>query len=167
MNCRYAHRHLSAFQDGELSPRRAAAVRLHLDRCPDCRGRLDALRDLRFSLAALDSPAPPAGLAGRILQAAQDRRPLSPLHRFPAPEWLRPSWELRVAGVAAAILCALAGAWLGSRLALQPSAAPVPVAARQVSSADPLQPIYSEPFRLLPSGAPGTEYLTLMEEGRR
>lgn len=164
MNCRRIHRFLSAYHDGELSPAREQAVRGHLDHCAACRDRLRALQGVRLSLAVLDTPPPPAGLAERILRAAEERPAPS---RRPAPSPFRPAWQLRIAGAAAAILCALAGAWVGGRLAAEPVGSPVSPPVQQLSGADPLQPLYSEPFRLLPSGSPGTEYLILLEEGGR
>ena len=164
MKCHRTHRFFSPYLDGELRPALGAAVARHLASCPACQGRLDILRAAGDRLAELDIPAPPAGLADRILAAAAQE----PGRRSGQPRngRLQPAWVLRVAGAAAALLCALAGAYLGTLAAPSPAAATPPAAVRSLQpGTDPMQPLYTETFRLLPSGSPGAEYLALMREG--
>ena len=161
MNCRHAQNLLSASLDRELRPGRAASLQSHVEGCPACRERLALLRR---AVALLDEPAPPppAGLADRILRAAA----AEPGRRLSRRPLAIPAWAPRLGWATAAVLCILAGAFLGDQLAPAPAAAPA-AAVRQVSGNEPLAPIYNEPFRLLPSGSPSAEYLALIEEGGR
>ncbi len=159
MNCRRIQHLLSAYLDRELRPGREASVRTHLGLCPSCRERLELLRRAG-SLLDESAPAPPAGLAERIIRAAASEsvRPARRPFAFPA-------WAPRLAWATAALVCILAGAYLGDQLATVPAAAPA--AASQISGNEPLAPIYNEPFRLLPAGSPSAEYVALIEEGGR
>ena len=158
MNCRHAQKLLSASLDRELRPAREASLQAHLGDCSACRERRALLRRAA-SLLNEPAPPPPAGLAERIIRAAAEPvRPAGPA-AFPA-------WAPRLAWATAALLCILAGAYLGDQLAPSP-AAETPAAASLISGNEPLAPIYTEPFRSLPSGSPSAAYLTLIEEGGR
>ncbi len=73
----------------------------HLGTCPRCREELTSLRDTSAMLAyAVDAPAPPASLRGRILEQAVSERPnVVPLRR----PWFGPA-----AGAAGAVAVAAA-----------------------------------------------------------
>jgi anti-sigma factor RsiW len=161
MNCRHAQNLLSAHLDRELRPASEASLRIHLEGCPACRERLALLRRAG---RLLDEPAPlpPAGLAGRIIRAAAAESSPPPARR----PFAFPAWAPRLAWATAALLCILAGAFLGDQLAPSPAAV-APATIRQISGNEPLAPIYNESFRLLPSGSPSAEYLALIEEGGR
>lgn len=158
MNCRRIQHLLSAYLDRELRPGREASVRTHLEACPACRERLALLRRAA-SLLDQPAPAPPAGLAERIIRAAASE-PVRPV-RWP---FAFPAWAPRLAWATAALVCILAGAFLGDQLAPAPAA---PAATGQISGNEQLAPIYNEPFRLLPAGSPSAEYVALIEEGGR
>lgn len=161
MDCRRTQNLLSASLDRELRPGLETSLQSHLNGCAACRAHRDLLRR---ATALLDepAPAPPAGLADRILRAAAAE---SGRRHSQRPSAI-PAWAPRLAWATAAVLCILAGAFLGDQLAPAPAAAPI-AAVRQVPGNDPLAPIYNEPFRLLPSGSPSAEYLALIEEGGR
>ena len=74
----------------------------HLATCPECRQELAGLSRAAGALAyAVDSPAPPAALRGRILEAARaERANVVPL---------RPRWTVAAKVVAAAAACAAIG----------------------------------------------------------
>ena len=57
---------LSALLDGELAEEREVAVRAHLESCPDCMGRVAALRRVDPALAAAPAPEVPADLRARV-----------------------------------------------------------------------------------------------------
>ncbi len=93
MNCAQADRHLDAWLDGRLDPRRAGELERHLEQCSTCRARAQALRTTRTLLAADVAEEPgdevPAGLEARILASldAEDRAgtPASEPAPTPAP----------------------------------------------------------------------------------
>ena len=61
MNCEEADRFLDAYLDGELEPDKRAELEQHLAGCPECKEKLERLRQLRefFSANAPHYPAPP------------------------------------------------------------------------------------------------------------
>ena len=61
MNCEEADRFLDAYLDGELEPDKRAELEQHLAGCPECREKLERLRQLRefFTANAPHYPAPP------------------------------------------------------------------------------------------------------------
>ncbi len=68
---------LSALLDGELSEEREVAVRGHLESCPDCTGRVAALRRVDPALAAAPAPEVPADLRARLdARLSSETRPL-------------------------------------------------------------------------------------------
>lgn len=56
----------SALLDGELAPEREAELRAHVDRCARCQARLEALRRVDASLAALPTPPVANDLRARL-----------------------------------------------------------------------------------------------------
>jgi len=83
MTCRTIQRWLAAYVGNELTPRRAAAVQTHLERCPACRGEHDSLREAMAALHRAAAPLPedeaiPAKMiwqgVERRLRARTDRR---------------------------------------------------------------------------------------------
>jgi anti-sigma-K factor RskA len=89
-----------------LDPDERAAFDAHLEGCAECRETVAALAGAATSLAyAVEGPAPPPELRGRILTAARaERGDVVPLRRRWAPEW--------AAAVAAAAALALGlGLW--------------------------------------------------------
>ncbi len=69
---------LSALLDGELAEEREVAVRGHLESCPDCTGRVVALRRVDPALAAATAPEVPADLHARLdARLSSEMRPVS------------------------------------------------------------------------------------------
>lgn len=68
MTCEEADRFLDAYLDGELEPDKRAELEQHLAGCPECKQKLDRLRQLRefFVATAPHYPAPPE-LKGKVL----------------------------------------------------------------------------------------------------
>ena len=68
MSCEEADRFLDAYLDGELEPDKRAELEQHLAGCPECKQKLDRLRQLRefFAASAPHYPAPPE-LKGKVL----------------------------------------------------------------------------------------------------
>jgi anti-sigma factor (TIGR02949 family) len=68
MNCEEADRFLDAYLDGELEPDKRAELEQHLADCPECKQKLDRLRQLRefFTASAPHYSAPPE-LKGKVL----------------------------------------------------------------------------------------------------
>ena len=90
---------LSAYLDGELSPRRAVTLESHVAACAACRSLLEDLRLASAALAELPQVDAPRSFALRPEQLMQPR----PVHRAPTPGLMAGS---RIA--VAALTCALA-----------------------------------------------------------
>jgi anti-sigma factor RsiW len=118
--CAAYEEELSAFVDDELAPDRRAEVEAHLDACPGCRRRLEALCDVDLALASAPLPPVSRELARRVSERVA-ARPDAATAREPhgARARRRPLW--RPAALAAAA-CALLALYLG----LRPADAPPP-----------------------------------------
>ena len=124
MLCDHAREHLSAYLDKELSADLSAAVRAHLDTCPDCRSLLNDLRATSDLLRRLPVHAAPDGLAGDVLREMERRSLLQssetaagqPHERTLAIHRARP-WPRALAVAATLVLAAGIGlfAYLGGR----------------------------------------------------
>jgi anti-sigma factor RsiW len=86
----------------------------HLARCERCRDELAGMTEAATALAyAVDSPAPPPDLRGRILARARAERPnVVPLR----PRWALPAAASAVVAVAAAIALAIWAVSLSDKL---------------------------------------------------
>jgi hypothetical protein len=108
MNCRDCQEWLQRELDGEPGPTETALAG-HLAGCPDCRRLHTAARRLRQGLLLQTQrkpPAPPPGLAGRVLA------------RVLAERRRRQRWRLRLAGavaLAASLLLIVAAGRFGPR----------------------------------------------------
>jgi anti-sigma factor RsiW len=156
MRCSDVRENLGRAADGELDAGTAAALQAHLGGCPDCAARRLGLERLGALLAALPAEPVPGGLERSILEAARflPPRPAPSRHPF-----------LAAAGrVAAALLVALSGLYLGLRFSQiqRGGEAPGPAAL----AADPLAPD-TAPFRLVPPGTPGAVALDLLDPEAR
>ena len=58
---------ICALLDGELSDGEAAALRAHLDECPDCRAFLEAMKAV-YGLSAKDLPNAPSELSKNVME---------------------------------------------------------------------------------------------------
>lgn len=150
MRCPEVLERLGGYADGELAAPLAQALEEHLRACPSCEARHRALRGLGALLTTLPAEEAPEGLERAILEAARFRAPRPAPVRHPA---------LALAGrVAAALLIALSGLYLGLRLsAVQQASAAPPAAA---APGDPLSPD-TAPFQLVPPDSPGALCLAL------
>jgi hypothetical protein len=109
-----------AFLDGELSGDRAAAIRAHLDRCPECRTLADDLRRVSARLSTWQVGHPSDALVMPIVGTAMPSR--SPRSWFGAHLTV-PRWAI---AAAAALLIAIgATVTFRSRIALGDAAAPM------------------------------------------
>jgi hypothetical protein len=95
---------LSAYLDGELTPREAEGVRAHLDTCAECRSELDYISGARTLVRDLPPVDPPFGLFERMLR---------PRHR-----WARAGVAALAAGAVASV------AMLGMATPREPHVAP-------------------------------------------
>lgn len=66
MNCRWTQGNLSAYAEGELTPAKRLAVRLHLTACSNCFERADRLADLGSLASQLAPVRPPENLNMRL-----------------------------------------------------------------------------------------------------
>ncbi len=124
MLCEQARGHLSAYLDKELTADLSAAVRAHLDTCPDCRRLFEDLRATVDLLARLPVRAAPEGVAGDVMREMERRSLLEspetaagqPHERTLAIQRARP-WPRALAVAATLLLAAGIGlfAYLGGR----------------------------------------------------
>ena len=98
--------HRMDYAAGTLEPDEAAAFEAHLDKCEDCRREVSEIEhDLRWLPMGVAPAVPRPGLKRRIAQEVFGERP-SPFRR-----WLLPG------ALAASVLLALGGWWVGERRA--------------------------------------------------
>lgn len=115
---------VSAYLDNMMAPAERGQFMSHLQSCPVCQGRLDALTSLQGQLRELPAPSLGFDLAARF----DEQMRMAPVRRrAPRTPWL--SWG--PTGVAVALSIA-SGVWLGgllmgSGIVLTPSAAAVRV----------------------------------------
>ena len=133
---------LSALLDGELAPPEEAAVRTHLQACPNCSGELQRVETARRLVRALPAVDPPFGFLERLV--------VSP----PRLGRHRTSSHRRRAGVAA--LAASAAAAIGLLGLAPPRDAPVtPSVAQLVEAHATGASVEGDPLsRLAPLGVP-------------
>ena len=67
MRCRKVTHQISAFLDGELTPKEAARIQKHLDACPRCRAEREALERTIHSVKELPLVPAPASLRDNVL----------------------------------------------------------------------------------------------------
>lgn len=155
MRCEHARPSLGAYSDGELGDDLRRSLEDHLAGCEMCRKELASLQALGNLLGGLPEPAVPEGLESSILQEALRLHP--EVHRT-SRIW---SGILRAA---AALLVALAGAYLGIRSSGRPTA---PTAIVQAPGDGSVESLYEQSFSLLPADSSGALVLSLyQEEGR-
>lgn len=126
MNGHVADR-LSAYLDGALRAAEAERVRVHLERCAQCRGEWEALRRTVALLRTLPEQEVPAGFRARVMErvAASSRQP-AVTRAARAARWPRLAAWAAAAAVAATVL----GAVLQATVLRAPQAAlPGPQAA--------------------------------------
>lgn len=110
MTCRKIRRLLPLAAGDDLGPRRARAVRTHLEACPDCRRELEAFRAaLEEAKAEARREAVPEwgggewrALMARVADPAGERRPAESGagRRLPRPRWAAASALGAVIGLA-------------------------------------------------------------------
>ncbi len=120
MNCRRITKLLSPWQDGELDPALGREVERHLRGCPACRGRWDALGELRQRLLRVPPPADDPFLPARVMARLRARP-------------LRGGRRLRAAAWAAVFAAVFAGGFL-LQTSIEPGAAPAAEPAASYSS---------------------------------
>ncbi len=74
MRCEDIQTRLTAYALGELAPEERRQVYAHLRECVACRAVLARTDWLAATLAKADTPPVPAGLHGRVMEAARARR---------------------------------------------------------------------------------------------
>ncbi|HEX9103938.1 MAG TPA: zf-HC2 domain-containing protein [Polyangia bacterium] len=97
---------LSALVDGDLSARKAARVRAHVEACASCRRALADLETMKRGLGALPERAGDDNWSVLVNRLAQPRRP-EPRRLLPAI-----SWRWAAPSLALVALVAGGGAWL-------------------------------------------------------
>jgi len=69
---------LSAYFDGQLGPEKAVEITAHLQSCKDCRAALDELGALSAGVRDNLKVKAPDAMKARVLERAQEKRPLFP-----------------------------------------------------------------------------------------
>ena len=159
MLCEQVREHLSAYLDKELTADLSAAVRSHLDTCPNCRRLFEDLCATADLLARLPVRAAPEGVAVDVMREMQRRSILEsaetaagqPHERTLAIRRAR-SWPRALAVAATLVLAAGIGlfAYLGGRLG---SPAPSVELGRRSLETPPAAAIKSGGGQAVPAGA--------------
>ena len=100
---------LSALVDGDLSARKAARVRGHVEGCAGCRRALADLETMKRGLGALPERAGEDNWSLLVNRLAQP--PVVAPRRW-APSWMLPSWRWMLPSLAALVLASGGAAWL-------------------------------------------------------
>ena len=95
---------IAANLDGELTPEEDAALRTHLESCPECRAFYEAMEAV-VGVTAKHLPPPPADLTARVMEAVRTAAPKKKKALLPFP--------VRAAAMAAAAALVL---WAGARV---------------------------------------------------
>lgn len=105
MDCESINNQLSAYMDGELSPRQAAKVQRHVANCPRCREDLSELQSVRALLSNATHAQPSPGFWTDTLQHIRSVTERPPARR-PGAFWLpaRATAALAVFTVACMVL---------------------------------------------------------------
>ena len=129
MQCHQITTRLDAWADGELSAAEAQKVAHHLDQCPVCRRKAEALQAMTALLDGLPGIPAPAGFADRTLGRLRKRLEKPKMREW----WLGLSMAMRGAVCTAALAGLLCGAMLGTIVSLLD----------QGGSANPYQTFYA------------------------
>lgn len=126
MRCRQARKLVSLYVDGDLSPRRAAELELHLESCAGCRGLLGDLQAITGAAAGLDAGEPSVAVWERIQAGLKEAAVSSPGQPVlvGGKAALRESRELRpgpvrlswVGATASAVILVALGVFIGMQL---------------------------------------------------
>ena len=107
MRCARVRQFLPLHAGGDLPPRRAARVQVHLDGCADCRRDLESLRAARAAIRAAAAAEPLPGWSEAEWKALMVRATAARIEAPPPAIATRPRWAL-AAGTAGVALLAVA-----------------------------------------------------------
>jgi predicted anti-sigma-YlaC factor YlaD len=126
MRCRQARKLVSLYVDGDLAPRRAAELELHLESCAGCRSLLGDFQAIAGAAAGLDAGEPSAAVWERIragvAEAARSNagEPGFAGSRDVSRErrtlWTGPAWLRWAGATASAFILVALGVFIGMRL---------------------------------------------------
>jgi predicted anti-sigma-YlaC factor YlaD len=126
MRCRQARKLVSLYVDGDLAPRRAAELELHLESCAGCRSLLGDFQAIAGAAAALDAGEPSAAVWERIRAGvAEAARSTSGAPGFAGSRavsrerralWPGPAWLRWAGATASAFILVALGVFIGMRL---------------------------------------------------
>jgi len=112
--CNWVRGVLPAYQDGELKPSTAAAVRRHVAHCESCRAQLTLLEGAWELLDEAGAPPVRGGFTSRMMSRIVEERELERLQARLRPHRLRRQVLSAVVGLAAGLLVWFAlSAWVG------------------------------------------------------
>jgi anti-sigma factor RsiW len=118
MKCTEVHKHLSAFEDGELSSALRSDIESHLATCSDCQQSRDNLHRLWFALEDSPVPQPRPDLSQEIMRKITEQSGQRRLDRMRFLEQMIP----RPAALAAmVVLGLLVGGWMGKAVMINPA----------------------------------------------
>jgi hypothetical protein len=121
MRCSTARKQICRWLDQDLDARRVAALKGHLDTCPDCRAVENDLRRIVESAARSSDSVPPSSVWAGITSAL-DRSAAGRPEKSRRGRGLRFSPALRFAAVAAVLILVFVGGMLvGPRLIRHPA----------------------------------------------
>ena len=126
--CNWVRGVLPAYQDGELKPSTAAAVRRHLAHCESCRAQLRLLDGAWELLDQADAPPVRSGFTSRMMERIVEEKELERLEARLRPHRLRRQVVAAVVGLAAGLLV-----WFGVSTWVGGPAEPASPVEREVS----------------------------------
>lgn len=160
-SCSKVRRQLSAYLDGELSPKNRTVVERHLMRCQPCRTALESLRSLERALQSAKVPPAPPSLAWQIVAKARElqnakveRHVICFGRRLATP---RP-WAFKVAAAAVLVFGLTVGSYMGWSVGRSMSQS---VTAQAAVQADPLDAYNLDYLSDAPDGSLAGSYLAL------
>ena len=122
MNCRKLRPELQAYLDDQVDPQEKAAIDDHLENCPECRKRLEALNETADLLSSLPRLAAPAGITTMVMTRVRAEARTQRRGRWRAVwgaprelPWLRSSEWGRYVAAGAAIVIVGVSAYVVSR----------------------------------------------------
>lgn len=104
MNCRKVRKFLPLHAGGDLPPRRAARLEVHLGGCADCRQELESLKAARARLREAAAAEPLPGWSEAEWKALMARATAARIERRPRALVTRPKWALAAGTVGVALL---------------------------------------------------------------
>ena len=161
MKCSKVTKRLLLFLDKELSEKETSEIQEHLNHCPNCSSRANALAEFYSPLENIETVHSPAYLWEKLYQKITDYEN----NRNPVTQFFEtvPRFVTAFAMIAIFFMAVLTGIYLGSNSNLQESAT-LAVTTEISAEEEFVKQTYINSFDDIPSESVGGIYLTLQSE---